>query len=659
MTALRPALMLAALLLVALGYARLGVKSALAPLCAVCTAALLAAACGILGLLPLAGWLFYGLAAACGLYFAYGLIAKRAAPPRPGPGFWVFALGGVWMLVLLAAARPMLLSWDEFSTWGTAAKLMKLYNELYTTAPSGFAWPTTQPPATMGLVYLTQFWGAGFVEWQVYAGINFLLLACVAALCVPLEEKRGALALPLALMGFFTPFLFTMYRMPVQVASPWLDSLVDVPMGMTMGAALAAWLATKEADGSPRKARAARLLPVALALATLTMCKDMGLALALVAAALVLVSDISAPRPKGRGLWAHWRRPLARFGILAACVVGPFALWLSYTSSVFSINRLELGGVSNAGMLDLPRLFLADLASPEKSEHFRSVTGGMLRFFATSASTMLGTGAMLAAGITAMGLLAAFLWGPGAGRRRCLSYSLFSLLGFLPYFWLITATYLYIFRPEQALESVERYLSPYYIGWFLGALALLATAAAHAPKGRRAAPLALAAAALLCAVRVFSIVPAGYTIVGVRADEYNVRRAFQRDIEALTATLSPGGKTFLISTDDDGAKWFRHHYAFLPYQMDYSYGGGEFALRELQPSGETKVTHIGPRAWRRHLRETGCTTVYIDHADEAFRREYGKVFADDMRGYFEEGIQLYNVESIDGKITLTPQGGAS
>ncbi len=640
MSELRVFLALAALLVLALFYAERGIKSALAPLCAVCSAGLLTVLFGLFGQLFLGAALVYGLAAVAAGYLLYRFAVQKKALPHLQLGFWMFLLASVLMLTMFSLREPMFLTWDEFSTWGTSAKLMKLNHAMYTTAEVGWLWTATQPPMLASLGYFVQFFGADFIEWQHYAAINLLQLAACAALLAPLEKKHWPLAVPLALIGFATPYLFTLYAAATKLTAPWMDSLADVPMGFLFGAALVSWFA---GDGSGFR----RLLPCLLALAALTFTKDTALALGLVAAVLVAADVLAKNRKAGERLAVHIGKAGAVLLAGFAAVIVPFMLWAQHLAAAADINRFELGGVRNAGMSELFFLFFADLFSPQQSEHFRLIVSEMPGMFLSLNTTMLGSGAMVVVGILALVAFSAWLAQQKELRRRCLVFGVFSALGFLPYFLLIMLTYLYVFRPEQAFESFERYLYPYYIGWFLAAVGMFAVTAVQSAR-KTLSQAFLMVFSLVLVFRVWLLVPPAMSVVDFNTAEFEERRRFESRVQALTAQLDEEGKTFIISVNDTGIRWFMYCYSFLPYQVDYSYGGGAFEETELQTDGTRTITPIDAEGFWEHLAENEVTTVLIDEADEAFAAEYGSVFSDGMSGYFQGDTQVYTV-SYDGE----------
>ena len=101
-----------------------------APFVALCGTMLWFAVAGMLGVLVPAGWVYFGLAAvAWGLSFApVGRKNPLSALNVPGfTAFWVLAAA---LLAFFAWRQPMFSTWDEFSFWGTAAKIVKTSGDL-------------------------------------------------------------------------------------------------------------------------------------------------------------------------------------------------------------------------------------------------------------------------------------------------------------------------------------------------------------------------------------------------------------------------------------------------------------------------------------------------------------------------------------------------
>jgi hypothetical protein len=216
---------------------------------------------------------------------------------------------------------------------------------------------------------------------------------------------------------------------------------------------------------------------------------------------------------------------------------------------------------------------------------------------------------------------------------------------------------LYIFTNEQNLEGYERYVYPYYIGFFLLAVMLLAIAA----RRSRFVVEGKAAVLFLCAVlclRFATAIPTPYTLFGVDASEFDDRREFAVMVDDLTARLPEDSRTFIVSSDDDGLKWFMYCYEFLPWQVDYSYGGGSvdghFIVNEKLVDGSVVRHPVSAEDWADYLMEQGCDVVFVDHADELFIATYGHLFSDGLQSYVDGEENLYHVVAQGAGVRMEP-----
>lgn len=667
MTEIRVLLAFGALCLFTLWFISRGVLASLAPLCAVCSTALWFSLWGCFGHMWLGGVIYYGFILALIPYFIITHFVRRRPFYFFGFGFWFFVLGGLLVIALLWAGQPKFATWDEFSFWGTSQKLAKLYGQLYTTAPVGWAWHATQTPALIGFGYFFQFFGQGFLEWQVYAACDIFMLSAMAALVAPFEKKDWNVAVPTMLMAVIAPFVFTLYRSVTSPSAIYADSLSDIPMGFMFAAALAAYYAEDHALLSD-------MVPPCLALAVLTLTKDIGFSFALVAVVIMAADYLFAytPAPQlatentvsvqeavpKRITPKRVRGGLARLGLGLAATLAAFGGWAFYLKLAFGINRTEsLGGVQELGMLQMPGVFFAELFSGSQSEVFTYVTTQIPQNFLHVRINMVGTGLINVMLIAAMLALAAFMAKKHAHRLRCIWFGVLSALGFFAYNLLIAMTYIYLFRPEQALvlEGHERYMYSYYIPWFLVSFMLLAMSA-KGLSGWRAAAARLAPAALcgLLFLRVWLMVPVQYTVFGINSAEYALQRQESADIQALRNPLPPESRIFLVNTDPYGLGWFKYCYEFLPWQLDYSYGGGELLIREKQEDGTILKTPVSLNEFKNHLKTNKCDIVLVVDADEDFVRKYSPAFEDGMQGYLSEKTQYYMVAEEENDIVLKP-----
>lgn len=641
------------LIILVLAFHQIGVKSSLAPLCAVGSVVVVFTLCGCLGALPVAGWLVLFASIISVGWLVFRCLVQKKLLRIPQFGFWFFTVGGLFLIILLWLKQPMFTEWDEFSFWGVGSKLLKEYNQLYTTAPVGWIWTQTQKPALLVFSYFFQFFGNGYAEWQSYVAVDIFLLATMTTVLGSLEDKKkiGA-AIPLAVLMLLLPFVFYHYQNITNVSPAYLCVLGDLPLGFAFGATLCAHYCEK-------KYSAINILPVCLGLVLTTLTKDTGMALALVAMVLSFVDAMLCAKPRQlESVKASWKKESLYFVAMLTSIVTAFGGWELYINLTTGASRTEAAGsTATIGIAEMPFVFLGELLSSNKSGFFIEITGNMLRSFFTSFGYMLGSGVVFL--LLVWGILggAILIYREKPAMRRYIFYGIGSTMGFICWYSLITMSYLYVLRPEQALiyESYERYVYPYYVGWLLGALCLFATAISASTRKKIAlGQLGLVTLTALIFLRISQLVPEQYTVLGVHPDEYNRRQEFAQSVQQLCARLDPEGRTFFVSSNDDGLGWFMYCYEMLPYQLDYSYGGGTMEERVISSNGSIQKIHVTIDAWEIYLVESGCTTVYIDYASSDFAAEYGALFEDNMTSYHNRQTNLYEVTTENGNVVLVP-----
>ena len=113
-------------------------------------------------------------------------------------------------LLYTSIRQPLFSDFDEFSFWGTAAKLTKVNDTLYTECEVGWAWQATQNPGLITLSYFLQFLGS-FAPWKVYLAYDALLFACFGAVLGATGWKKYENAVALGLICWCVPWFFTTY----------------------------------------------------------------------------------------------------------------------------------------------------------------------------------------------------------------------------------------------------------------------------------------------------------------------------------------------------------------------------------------------------------------------------------------------------------------
>lgn len=610
---------------------RAGVGSAAAPLAALALAELVLLASGLLGVLRPAGLalavlglLGGGLEAALAKKKGQGCPFAAALESPAAKLFWAAALAlaaGLWLL------RPEFLNFDEYSFWGTAAKLTCQNDALYTVCDTGLPWQMTELAALPLTSYFFQLFGA-FAPWRTIFAADLLMLAAVAAAagCA----KCARLACPLFLAGLSLPTLVTVAGHTALLNTAWLEFLGDLPAGMLFGGAAAFWLAVRDEGPAARWLT----LPVLMLAANV---KSNTFVLGLAAAGLVALDAVLfAPGGKrgAKGL-------AARLGFGAACLAAPTAqylLWNNYIAGLVRQNAAA-GGMGDTASASLPAVVVNGvkllLGLPvesyfeARSDLFWQYGSAMTDAFWHRKVSVFGTGAAVAALTLAVFLAAVLLAADKRARLRAALFAAGSSVCFAGYWLMLWLSYAFLLKDStpESLASYPRYLASYYTGWLLLALAVLAVscAAAKRPVFGRAA--ALAAGAVFAAALAVGTEPQ-FTLLGVGGGEYAAVRGEVTVAKAAKETIEPGRKVFLIRQGDEGFSWFLFNQQLCP-ALVYGEGGatyGEPALVEGMAYGAPYTEE----EFSALLKAEQVDLLLVSRVDDIFEESYAGLFTDGL-----------------------------
>lgn len=640
---------------------RCRLPGALAPLAGLSLVSLWFTLAGMAGLLRPAGWLALALGFGLGIWAFWPrrgqkLSARQALGQIFTPGaalFWGLTLA---FLVYFAIRQPLFSDFDEFSFWGTAAKLTKVNDTLYTECEVGWAWQATQNPGLITLSYFLQFLGS-FAPWKVYLAYDALLFACFGAVLGATGWKKYENAVALGLICWCVPWFFTTYCRTIYLSGVYMTSYGDIPAGVVLGGAVAFWLCLRQAEKAPFWT----LLPV---LALTGNIKSNTFVLSLVAAGLVAADCFFFPKGSfKKGL-------LRRVGGCAACFAAPLALYLGWSRYIAGLVAANAGAggmgetsenvvtVAISGiriLLGLPvgdyytqRLDRLEQAGRDMTTAFWSMETGNL--------TAIGCGAIVVAFIWLTFLAAFVVAGEKRLRLRTGLAALLSTGGFVAYNFMLVLSYAFIFKEFQceALEDYNRYIYTYYIAWFLIALAFLSLALQKSRLPLLGGTGALALA-LVMMLRVNQLVLPQFSVLGFSDASFADQRISQARADAVTEAVEPDSRIFLVSQGEDGKTWFEYSYDFLPLIVDYSGdltrggGGGTFGLPELRPeenenyNGWLYYHPYTAQEWADTVRSGGCSYIFIDELDEIFIESYADLFSDGLQAARSGSTLLYRV----------------
>ena len=633
--------------------------SALAPLAALGITGIWVTLAGVADQLVAGGWVFYLAAWGLGVF---ALATKRSETRRLlSPGAVVFWGLAVSFAVYFSVRQPMFHDFDEFSFWGPAAQMTSTTDHLYTICEYGTPWQATQNCGLIVLSYFVQFFGT-FAPFKVYLAYDLLLFACIAALVGVIGFKHYRLALPMAVIGWCTPWFFTVYARTVAVDDTYMSTYGDIPAGMLAGGAVAMWLALRsEKSAGPRWA----VLPV---LALMANIKDNTFPIALIAAGCI-AADAFLFDYKDR-----WKEGLARrFGFAVLCLAVPLAqykVWSSYIAMLVQKNA-ESGGtgvtsLSPFGAALQGTKMLLGLSVPEeyaaRQEQFFAAIRNMWAAFLSKDRlvSMVGQGVLVTGLILGMFVIALVFAKGMRQRLRVLCWMGLSTLGFAAYSYVITISYGFIFKPFQAegLDDYNRYMDTYYIVWFLIAAAVLSWVV-QTGRWRLLGQAGALAFACLMLLRVNMMVLPQMSVLGFSDATFADQYLIMEKVDAVKAQIDEDDRIFFVSQGDDGLLWFTYSCYFQPNILDYSgweldeetglygAGGGTFCLPENMPEvkegGALYFHAYSTEDFAKAVAESGCEYIFVEKLDAGFVAAYGSLFTDGLAAAENGETLLYRI----------------
>ena len=633
--------------------------SALAPLAALGITGIWVTLAGVADQLVAGGWVFYLAAWGLGVF---ALATKRSETRRLlSPGAVVFWGLAVSFAVYFSVRQPMFHDFDEFSFWGPAAQMTSTTDHLYTICEYGTPWQATQNCGLIVLSYFVQFFGT-FAPFKVYLAYDLLLFACIAALVGVIGFKHYRLALPMAVIGWCTPWFFTVYARTVAVDDTYMSAYGDIPAGMLAGGAVAMWLALRsEKSAGPRWA----VLPV---LALMANIKDNTFPIALIAAGCI-AADAFLFDYKDR-----WKEGLARrFGFAVLCLAVPLAqykVWSSYIAMLVQKNA-ESGGtgvtsLSPFGAALQGTKMLLGLSVPEeyaaRQEQFFAAIRNMWAAFLSKDRlvSMVGQGVLVTGLILGMFVIALVFAKGMRQRLRVLCWMGLSTLGFAAYSYVITISYGFIFKPFQAegLDDYNRYMDTYYIVWFLIAAAVLSWVV-QTGRWRLLGQAGALAFACLMLLRVNMMVLPQMSVLGFSDATFADQYLIMEKVDAVKAQIDEDDRIFFVSQGDDGLLWFTYSCYFQPNILDYSgweldeetglygAGGGTFCLPENMPEvkegGALYFHAYSTEDFAKAVAESGCEYIFVEKLDAGFVAAYGSLFTDGLAAAENGETLLYRI----------------
>ncbi len=619
------------------------VPSSVSPLVAVSFTMIYLLIFGVFNALIVGMYLYFGLA----IIIAGLIFAKKIQVPKLSVWFYGFIVVSVAMIIFFGIRQPLLYSWDEFSFWGTAVKMMKINHELPATAEIGWAWVASQKAGFIVMGYFFEFFGE-YSQWRIFIGINVIAISFFCAILSPFKYDKKYIGIPLLIIAYLSSYIFTVNRELIEPSNVYMTALADIPMGWLMGAGFSIYYLLKFEK--------AKLWPVPLVLTALLMTKDTALPFALIAWGIISVDILFFNSEveffKFKGIKAKISHIILN---LAVIIVGFFG-WSLYIGAITGADPFgDIGGTGEVGMMYMMTQGLKELVGIGRTAEFQAILDMMIEAFFNLRISMIGSCFIIMLIISSILIIASFSTNDKEHKKSCISFNILSVLGFFAYYIFLGFTYVYIFKSDvnSSLIGYERYIYPYLIGWFIASVLLSSISLLKANKKFLMLPvLAVISVMVVFIYRYNQYIPSGMTYLDYHDGYLYEREELIEKSKELTNVLGEDedGKIYFISQGDNGNKWFQYSADILPLQLEYSFGGGTMVL-----PGEASGIYdyeLTKEEFAEYIIDNECEFVFVENSDENLIKNYGDLFNDNLKATAGGVSALYKTVNENNSLSF-------
>ncbi len=340
-------------------------------------------------------------------------------------GVSLFLISSLLMLIFLFISQPLFHEWDEFSFWGTSQKLLFINDSIYTYYESSMIGNTT-PPTLAVLAYFFHFLNPEFIEWVSFFSYDILFFSCYCAFTASFSKKNWNYSILAYIIGFFIPYFFTIHTRILHISPNYINTYADLPLGIMFAAALSLYFLS---EGNLEK----RIIPFIPLTIFFTFIKDMGFAFSLLVCFIIFVDLLFNKSINKFFIFKGFFAKITPVLIIAITSISSFFAWTYHMGAVMNVDRMNLGGESNMGMVQMLVSGVLELFSSNKSQKFIDIQSEMFYALFNRPVSMLGSGFIVILLILAIFILAILL-SKKETRLRYIMVYIASFIGFVGYY---------------------------------------------------------------------------------------------------------------------------------------------------------------------------------------------------------------------------------
>lgn len=617
-----------------------------APFVSICCITLYFCLAGILNVLLYAGVLFYIFVMLSAIFaFAKVVLGKRwrnFTKSINNCGFLLFIVLSLFTLIYFYYRKPLFAEWDELSFWGTASKLMKINNALYTKATIGWNWVPSQCPGLVVLGYWVQFLGEVFCEWKVFWAYDLLLFSIISMFMGDDRSLNYYKNFASSVIAILTPYIFTIYFRQIYVCPLYMSSYADIPAGFLFAGCFILYKKTIHMG---------KFWPTFIAIMFFSSVKDNTFVLVLLIAVVIIIHNAVFSFNSVRNDYrtqslVALSEPF--FLLLVACL--PYTIWKYYINDIVAqqvVSNLPASTTASTTNIVLNGLgMLLNLITP--STRFLETKANFINAYFCDNISFLGSGVIVTALILVISVITVVFQQDRYKRKASLLTTVLLTLGLLGYLFVLFLSYAFIFKENEAahLASYNRYVTTYYIGWFLIALSEITSVAMQDTSSILVSGISIFS--LLLLFKLHTLLPTYCTALAYPDSYFSEASECKSKAKYIQQKIEPNSRVFFVCQGGNGEKWFRYSYELLPAILDYSVsGGGSYFLPE-DYTGQLYQTSLSKNEMRQYIK-TNCDYVFIENVDNYFIDNYGDLFSDGLLSCDKDTSVLYKVTTNQEK----------
>ncbi|OGB20930.1 MAG: hypothetical protein A3I66_20255 [Burkholderiales bacterium RIFCSPLOWO2_02_FULL_57_36] len=514
-------------------------------------------------------------------------------------------------------------NWDEFSHWGTLAKLLESENTFHLKQKLIRYYFEDYPPGTALFSYFF-LKGTGYSESVIYFAHSLILVAgCLPAigLAMTVSYMRGFLA------------IVACYLLIVILGQGWSSALIDQIVGVLFGGIICSYWLLRD---SPHN----RVLVLIPALCFLVLSKQSGSSFALLITALIAVDRLWMLRTK-----ANFFSKANSLLLIAPIWIVPK---LIQTSWIWHVNTQELNKTFSAANLAEEFSKFTSCCHTDRelvtiANFFQAITGAVEPYKATAGNlfhiiveqifridviksiwvSSIQTHGKILFYFSAL-LLLSFLLHKKSTRSRLVVFSGAVIAVCLVYSATLLVHYLYVFSEYEGriITSHVRYLNTYWLGLGLFAVSVLLSSPANGLIKKIF--VSILATGLL--FHIFARYPDANSYLVSGADKITpIRMEIRKIVQPLLLTSPKNSNVFLLwqstNINENGPEFWMMNYEIRPRNTNTHC----FSLGKPQYDGDVWTCQMNEQEVRNAF--GGYHYVVVGSGVASLRAQYPQVFA--------------------------------